>query len=346
MLDFKTYSDYVMSMYPQVPAEFHRIVMFCTGDIKKPISDKVSQVFHYQNDSREYGASYTLKSEPILLWGKKGDIEESGVYSEMYKKPHPKKIYNNVEAIVTSKKDLLEIYQNQGHDFIPKTSFNKKKAAREIGFPMIAKSLNSFQSRGVEKVSNSQELQALSADYDLFQEQIKIQDEYRLIFFRGFTTPVTLLAAFHREPINQKSKGLREAMTQEELEEKEASEFKWTQVSLKKFNRSDVFSIASTVFLTNPFLNVVGIDLAFENERAYYIEQNITPGLISNVPFLLYKFVYEDAFYSLDSYTIKRLQQLSYVHAMQRMKESDDFEIENPSVLDDFQGLCFKKTTS
>ena len=155
MLDFQTYSDYVMSMYPQVPAEFHRIVMFCTGDIKPHISSKVAQVFHYQNNSQKYAASYTLKAEPILLWGKKGDIAESGIYQEIYRKPYPKRVYNNVEAIITSKKDLLEIYQGQGFDFVPKTSFNKKRAARELGFPLIAKSLNSFQSRGVEKVSNA-----------------------------------------------------------------------------------------------------------------------------------------------------------------------------------------------
>ena len=131
-------------------------------------------------------------------------------------------------------------------------------------------------------------------------------------------------------------------MSPESLEVKEASEFKWTQVDLQKFNRADIFSIASTVFLTNPFLNVVGIDVAFEKDRAYYIEQNITPGLISNVPFLLYKFLYEDSFYSLDSYTIKRLQQMSYVCAAERMKESSDFEVESMDVLDNFRGLCFK----
>jgi hypothetical protein len=222
----------------------------------------------------------------------------------------------------------------------------KAEAKKKLKFPIIAKSLNSFQSRGVEKINNAKELDALSDEYDLFQEQIKISHEYRFLFFRGYKTDVTLIAAFHRDPVNDKAKGLREAMTFDSMKDKEASEFSWMQVTIFEFNQKQLFDIAAAVFKHNPGLNVVGIDIAYQDgdmERPYYIEQNITPSMIANVPFLVYKFIYEDAYHKMSPYTIQRLSQLSLGYMIKRFKEDDLFNVDSPNSGTEFRGLSYSE---
>lgn len=330
------FNEYVLLSYPQTPEEFGKVVMFSTmseeQDQNPTIVEKIKKVFDYEDDADSYVASYLKKQAPLLLWGKKTLIEESGILPMTTFEPFPKGIYNDPRGIITSKKELTEIYQNAGYAFLPKTYFTKEEAKKNLKFPLIAKSLNSFQSRGVEKISNQKELDSLSDDYDLFQEQLKISHEYRFLFFRGYKTEITLLAAFHRDPANNKAKDLREGMSFSDMKKQKASEFSWSQVTIFEFGQKQLFDIAEAVFKHNPGLNVVGIDVAYVNgdmTKPYYIEQNITPSMIANVPFLVYKFIYEDAFYPMSAYTIKRLEQLSLGYMIKRFKEDDLFDVDS-----------------
>jgi hypothetical protein len=331
-----TFDEYVLLSYPQVPEEFGKVVMFSTMSQEQEqnpvIVEKIKKVFVYQDDADDYACSNMEKQMPLLLWGKKTLIDESQILPMTTFEPFPRGTYNDPRrGIITSKKDLTEIYQKEGHGFLPKTYFTKEEAKKNLKFPMIAKSLNSFQSRGVEKVNNAKELDALSDEYDIFQEQIKISHEYRFLFFKGYKTETTLIAGFHRAPVNDKAKGLREAMTFDSMKEKEASEFAWSQITIFEFGQKPLFDIAEAVFKHNPGLNVVGIDVAYENGdlmNPYYIEQNITPSMIANVPFLVYKFIYEDAYYPMSPYTISRLEQLSVGYMIKRFKEDDLFDVD------------------
>ena len=345
-----SFNEYVLLSYPQTPEEFGKVVMFSTMSEEQEqnpvIVEKIKRVFLYQDDADDYACSNMEKQAPLLLWGKKTLIEDSQVLAMTTFAPFPKGIYNDPRGIITSKKDLTEIYQKEDYDFLPKTYFTKADAKKRLKFPLIAKSLNSFQSRGVEKINDAKELEALSDEYDLFQEQIKISHEYRFLFFRGYKTEITLLAAFHRDPVNDKAKGLREAMTFDSMKEKEASEFSWTQVTIHEFNQKQLFDIAEAVFKHNPGLNVVGIDVAYQNgdfARPYYIEQNITPSMIANVPFLVYKFIYEDAYYPMSPYSIKRLEQLSLGYMIKRFKEDDLFNVDAEISGTNMRGLSYSE---
>jgi hypothetical protein len=343
-----SFDEYVLLSYPQVPEEFNKVVMFSTMSQEQEqnpvIVEKIKRVFVYEDDADNYAVSDMEKQAPLLLWGKKTLIEESQIIPMTTFGPYPRGIYNDPRRIITSKKELTKIYQEADYDFLPKTYFTKAEAKKKLKFPIIAKSLNSFQSRGVEKVNNAKELDALSDEYDLFQEQIKISHEYRFIFFRGYKTEVTLIAGFHRDPVNDKAKGLREAMTFDSMKEKEASEFSWSQVTIFEFNQKPLFDIAKAVFEHNPGLNVVGIDVAYQDGdlmRPYYIEQNITPSMIANVPFLVYKFIYEDAYYPMSPYTIQRLEQLSVGYMIKRFKEDNLFDIDAYTSGMSFSGLSY-----
>jgi hypothetical protein len=345
-----SFDEYVLLSYPQTPEEFGKVVMFSTmsqeQDQNPVIVEKIKRVFDYQDDVDAYVSSNMQKQAPLLLWGKKTLIEDSQIIPMTTFEPFPKGIYNDPRGIITSKKELTQIYQKEDYDFLPKTYFTKAEAKKKLKFPIIAKSLNSFQSRGVEKINNAKELDALSDEYDLFQEQIKISHEYRFLFFRGYKTDVTLIAAFHRDPVNDKAKGLREAMTFDSMKDKEASEFSWMQVTIFEFNQKQLFDIAAAVFKHNPGLNVVGIDVAYQDgdmERPYYIEQNITPSMIANVPFLVYKFIYEDAYHKMSPYTIQRLSQLSLGYMIKRFKEDDLFNVDSPNSGTEFRGLSYSE---
>jgi hypothetical protein len=50
--------------------------------------------------------------------------------------------------------------------------------------------------------------------------------------------------------------------------------------------------------------------------------------MIANVPFLVYKFIYEDAYYPMSPYTISRLEQLSVGYMIKRFKEDDLFDVD------------------
>lgn len=347
--NFRNFDDYVLLNYPQIPEEFGKVVMFSTMSQEQEqnpvIVKKIKQVFVYQDDADSYVCSNLEKEMPILLWGKKTLIEDSQILAMTSIKPYPRGIYNNPTEIVTSKKDLIQIYQKENYNFLPETYFNKKDAVKNLDFPIIAKSLNSFQSRGVKKIVNKKELDLLSNEYDIFQKQIKISNEYRFIFFKGFNTEITLLCGFRRSPANNKAKGLREAMSFDSMKEKEASEFKWTQVEIENFAQTELFEIARAVFKHSPGLNITGIDIAYEkdNPNPYYIEQNITPSMIANVPFLVYKYIYEDAFYPLSKYSIQRLEQLSLGYMLKRMKEDNLFDVESQYAGMNLTGIPYSK---
>ncbi|MFM2010348.1 MAG: RimK-like ATP-grasp domain, partial [Bacteroidota bacterium] len=186
----KNFNDHTVLNYPQTPEEFKKIVMFSTMSQEQEqnptIVEKIKKVFLYQDDADDYACSLMEKEMPLLLWGKKTLIEESQILAMTKFDPFPKGIYNNPKSIITSKKDLTQIYQKENYKFLPKTYFNKKDALENLDFPIIGKSLNSFQSRGVIKINNKKELSELSNEYDIFQQQIKISNEYRFIFFNGF----------------------------------------------------------------------------------------------------------------------------------------------------------------
>lgn len=345
------FNEYVLLSYPQTPEEFGKVVMFSTMSQEQEqnpiIVEKIKKVFVYQDDADTYACSNMEKQMPLLLWGKKTLIDESQILPMTTFEPFPRGTYNDPRrGIITSKKELTEIYQKAGYSFLPKTYFSKDEAKKNLKFPIIAKSLNSFQSRGVEKVNNVKELNALSNEYDIFQDQIKISHEYRFIFFKGYKTEITLIAAFHRAPANEKAKGLREGMSFDKMKEKDASEFLWSQVTIFEFGQKQLFDIAEAVFKHNPGLNIVGIDIAYENGdmlKPYYIEQNITPSMIANVPFLVYKFIYEDAYYPMSSYSVKRLEQLSMGYMIKRFKEDDLFDVDSPTSGTILQGLSYSE---
>lgn len=330
-----SYNKYIVG-HPTEPTEFHKIVFFSTLEMeeKKHVKANIHRLFTFCDDTDDYLNDHLLGELPTLFWDNQTYLEKTGV-AEAHLELSPVHAYNSPHGIIVSKLDTLKLLQRTKCPFIPRTVFNREEAAK-LQFPIIAKASNTYQSRGVEIVKNKTALKSLPKGFDLFQEQIKIEEEYRLVFFRGKTIGMSLIAAFMREPLNDKAKSLRvdeaHGMKAEKLENREKSNFSWTQFNPyhnKKIDITQCYTIAQHIFELNPTLNVAGLDIAVDDKGFHwFIECNSTPGLFSNMVPLIYKFIYEDHYGFIQEYGQRRLRDMCHYFAALTKEDEPTFKVE------------------
>jgi hypothetical protein len=302
------------------PTELGKIVMFSTMDMeqKQNVQKNIGKIFQFCDDPDTYLSDVIDQTLPVLLWDKQSLIEKYGISDTIgHDLLTADKVYNAPHGIVVSKLDTLKILKKLDFPWLPKTVFSREDAKKELKFPIIAKASNTYQSRGVEKVSSKTGVGKLVKGFDIFQEQIQIEQEFRIVFFRGKKTQIKMLSVFRRDPLNEKAKSLRvneAGMTEDKLDKREKSNFSWTQVDpkeVKGLSVKECYHIAKVVFDINPTLNVAGLDIAVDKDgKHFFIESNSTPGLFSNMVPLIYKSIYEDYYGAVSEYAIKRLMQL------------------------------------
>lgn len=301
------------------PTEFGKVVLFSTMDMKEKqnVQQEIGRIFNYCDDADDYINNHLLTNTPTLFWDRQSLLEKYGIADAHY----TLKVggaYNAPEGIIVSKLDTLKLLSKIAEfKWLPKTVYSREDAKKSLKFPIIAKASNTYQSRGVEKVSTKTALNKLTKGFDIFQEQINISEEYRVIFFRGHSKPIAMLAVYRRDPLNNKAKSLRvneAGMTEDKLDDREKSNFSWTQVdpvTHSKLNVNECYQMAQVIFALNPTLNVTGMDIAVEKDgKHYFIETNSTPGLFSNMVPLLYRCIYEDHYGPMSEYAVKRLMEL------------------------------------
>jgi glutathione synthase/RimK-type ligase-like ATP-grasp enzyme len=332
------------------PPEFKQITFFSTLPMeeKQNVQKEIAKVFNFCSDADMFLANKLLEEDPILLWDRETILKKTGVYDVITHDVNQANVYNSPHGIIVSKLDTLKILNKLKCTFIPETVFTREEAKEKLTFPIIAKASNTFQSRGVEKVSTKRSLSSLGKGFDIYQEQIEIKEEFRVLFFRG-KQGIVMMSAFLRDPQNNKAKDLRtneaagDGMKFSRLKSKEKSNFAWTQINPSKhrgINVATCYEIANVVFAINPTLNVGGFDIAVDDKgKHFFIEVNSTPGLFSNTIPLLYKFIYEDSYGSpLSTYAIKRLKELSFYFAYLTKIDEPTFSVEDESLLNIFSG--------
>lgn len=302
------------------PTEFGKVVMFSTMDMeqKQNVQKNIGKIFQFCDDPDTYLTNVIEQTYPVLLWDKQSLIEKYGITDTInHDLMTAEKVYNAPHGIVVSKLDTLKILKKLNFPWLPKTVFSRDEAKKELKFPIIAKASNTYQSRGVEKVSTKTGLNKLIKGFDIYQEQIQIDQEFRVVFFKGKNTPIRMLSVFRRDPLNAKAKSLRvneAGMTEDKLDNREKSNFSWTQIDpreVKGLNINECYQIAKVVFDINPSLNIAGLDIAVDTKgKHFFIESNSTPGLFSNMVPLIYKCIYEDYYGIMSEYAIKRLMQM------------------------------------
>jgi hypothetical protein len=302
------------------PTELGKIVMFSTMDMeqKQNVQKNIGKIFQFCDDPDTYLSDVIDQTLPVLLWDKQSLIEKYGISDTIgHDLLTADKVYNAPHGIVVSKLDTLKILKKLDFPWLPKTVFSREDAKKELKFPIIAKASNTYQSRGVEKVSSKTGVDKLVKGFDIFQEQIQIKKEFRIVFFKGKRTQIKMLLVFRRDPLNEKAKSLRvneAGMTEDKLDKREKSNFSWTQVDpkdVKGLSVKECYHIAKVIFDINPTLNVAGLDIAVDKDgKHFFIESNSTPGLFSNMVPLIYKSIYEDYYGTVSEYAIKRLMQL------------------------------------
>lgn len=329
--------------------EFRQVVFFSTMPMeeKQAVQSEIGKIFNYCDDPEVFLTDHLLYQSPTLLWDRSSLLKKYGIADAVAEDLAGQDVYNAPHGIIVSKTDILKLLKRTKFPFIPKTVFTREEAKKELSFPLIAKASNTFQSRGVEKINNAKELDDLPGGFNIFQNQIEIDEEFRAVFFCG-KRGVTLIAVFRRDPQNKKAKNLRtneasgDGMKFSRLMKREKSDFNWTQIDPRdypKFNIQNAYEIAQIIFACNPTLKISGMDLATDTSgKMWFIESNSTPGLFSNMIPLLYKFIYEDSIGPLSQYAIKRLQEMSFYFAYLTMKDEPEFKISNPELLYNFAG--------
>jgi len=341
-----SYNKFILASATDSP-ELRKIVFYSTMPMeeKQAVQDELSKIFKFCDDPDKFLNDHLLQTDPVLLWDRASLLNKYGIADAI---SHGMKhaVYNAPHGITVSKLDTLKMLKKTRFPYIPKTVFTKA-AAENLKFPLIAKASNTFQSRGVEKVESKKELDDLPKGFTIFQEQIKIAEEYRVVFFCG-SRGTRMIAVFRRDPENKKAEDLRaneaagDGMKFSRLKKREKSDFSWTQIDPRKsniFNINEAYQIANFIFAANPTLKIAGLDIAVDGKgKHWFIESNTTPGLFSNMVPLLYKFIYEDAYGPMQTYSIKRLQELSFYFASLTMKDEPTFKIEDPNILYNFLG--------
>jgi len=320
------------------PVEFGKVVMFSTMDMeqKQNVQKNIAKIFQFCDSPDTYLSDVIEQTLPVLLWDKQSLIEKYGISDTIgHDLLTADKVYNAPHGIVVSKLDTLKILKKLDFPWLPKTVFTPAEAKKELKFPIIAKASNTYQSRGVEKVSTKTGLNKLVKGFDIYQEQIQIDQEFRIVFFRGKNTGIRMLSVFRRDPLNDKAKSLRvneAGMTEDKLDNREKSNFSWTQVEpqdVKGLSVKECYHIAKVIFDINPTLNIAGLDIAIDrNGKHFFIESNSTPGLFSNMVPLIYKCIYEDYYGIMSEYAVKRLIQLCTYFVYLTTKDEPTFRTE------------------
>jgi hypothetical protein len=341
-----SYDKYILASATESP-ELRKIVFFSTMPMeeKQAVQDELGKIFKFSDNPDKFLTDHLLQTDPILLWDRASLLSKYGI-SDAVSHDLSKTVYNAPHGITVSKVDLLKTLKRVKFPYIPKTVFSRK-AAEKLKFPIIAKASNTFQSRGVEKVDSLEDLGNLPNGFTIYQEQIKIAEEYRVVFFCG-KQGSRMIAVFRRDPENDKAKELRtneasgDGMKFSRLKKRDKSDFSWTQIDPRKngkFSIKEVYQIANFIFAANPTLRITGLDIAVDDKgKHWFIESNTTPGLFSNMVPLMYKFIYEDAYGPMQTYSIKRLQELSFYFASLTMKDEPTFRVEDPNILYNFLG--------
>lgn len=270
---------------------FKKVQIYCSLQFQDAEEEIGEDMKSYWSDFYERKKFNKIdKNLPLLFWRNQKRSQSLLKNGDL---PSKNLIYNHPSKFDPGKKDLAEKALKKRVDWFPKTVFDKKDL-NKIQFPIIAKKDDSYQSKGVEKINSIEELG--NRKFDVYQECIPIQDEYRIMMFKGKNDKrIKAFGVWLRQPNNKKSKSLR----MNEANQKEVkSKFVWSPIDINLFPYWDqIKPIAESIFEFYPNLNFVGLDVAIDDKnKAWCIEHNETPGLVGNSSIRIYKYIFEDCF--------------------------------------------------
>lgn len=270
---------------------FKKVQIFCSLQFQDAEEEIGEDMKSYWIDFYEKSTFDKIdKNLPLLFWRNQKRSKSLLKNGDL---PSKSLIYNHPLNFDPGKKDLAEKALKKNVNWFPKTVFDKKDL-NKIKFPIIAKKDDSYQSKGVEKIDSVEKLG--NRKFDVYQECIPIQDEYRIMLFKGKNDQrIKAFGVWLRKPNNEKSKSLR---INEAKDKEVKSKFVWSPIDINLFPYWDqIKPIAESIFEFYPNLNFVGLDVAIDDKnKAWCIEHNETPGLVGNSSIRIYKYIFEDCF--------------------------------------------------
>jgi hypothetical protein len=270
---------------------FKKVQIYCSLQFQDAEEEIGKDMKSYWKDFYERNKFNKIdKNLPLLFWRNQKRSKDLLKNGDLPKK---EMIYNYPLEFDPGKKDLAKKAIKKKVDWFPKTVFGKEDL-EQLQFPIIAKKDDSYQSKGVEKIDSIENLG--NRKFDVYQECIPIQDEYRVMLFKGKKDKrIKAFGVWHRNPDNKKSKSLR---VNEANDKEIKSKFVWSPIDINLFPHwEQIKHIAQSVFDFYPNLNLVGLDVAIDDKnKVWCIEHNETPGLVGNSSIRIYKYIFEDFF--------------------------------------------------
>ncbi len=244
------------------------------------------------------------------------------------------------------KTEYYTTLQNKKSPNLPKTVF-KKEDISNLTFPIIAKSELTWKSKGVEKFDTLENFNETDKEFDLYQEAINIDKEYRALILKGKNDSLKILSISLREPINNKAKSLRiEESVQEDIAKisnNEAASFKWTHINLDEdktdnnVNLDEVSKLIKESSEISSDMNFYSVDFARDkNGKYWHLECNTQPGMNGISSVILYLNVFKD-YYGISLFNDDKhtLQSLMFRLVEKTKNVLKGYTIDNQLILDD-----------
>ena len=281
-----TFSEFLLEN--KGPAFAHKVQLFNETEDADAFSWHVpgAELFKLINTADDFNGSM-----PVILYDNQ---KENKAFVNSISKGTA---YNSPDGILAGKVAIAKRLSADNCPWMPRTVFTKDEAS-SLKFPIIAKANNTYDSLGVEKIESLKALNKLNG-YDVYQEAIIIEREFRIVVFAGLKNPVRkVLLVLEKIPKNAKAKRLRveESLDIEELKNSDNTKFSWIHHPLSILAElKGINEILNTVLNLNPTLNLSGIDVAVDPEgKVWFIEHNTRASMLSNQSVLAYKAIYED----------------------------------------------------
>lgn len=297
-------------------------------------------LFQVVSEVDEYRKYFEEQRGPVIIYSKWGKKEEAFV--KAVKSFNQYGIYNDYSECKMGRVGTLQKMMADNFKYCPKTVFSFDDAQKGLNLPVIAKAANSYDSKGVEKIEKWTDAEDRD-EFDLFQEAINVEKEYRVIVFIGKRTRSTgVLMVLEKTPKNKKAKNLRveEALSKEELKTSDNTKWRWTQANRDTFS-SDFYKaigeICSYLHTINPGMNFTGLDIAESDGKYYYIEHNMLPANLAGQSVMLYKAIYEDWYEKkVDPHTVQSMGAMSSEY-LDRMNRTMPFKAGNSETANDVE---------
>lgn len=225
------------------------------------------------------------------------------------------KVYNNIDDIQISASKLNFHKAFDGQDFVPKTVY-KLDDIEELELPIIAKPSEGFSAQGIEKFDSYEEARESDMEFDLWQEAVDIDREFRAFIMNN---EIIFVSERITNTKNDMSVGKKDA--------DEKIDLVYIDQDMDKFPHMEEIERIKEELNKKVNLEFYNIDLILDTDGKLWVpEVNGAPGIGPSMFGTIYRNFVEMAYdgYKLSKHTEEELTDIEIKHREAMKKEYPD----------------------